>query len=80
MPPKLSKRFFHLGFSFVIGAMMVFIMTGVVTLVNIGLEADFLWRWLQAFAIAYPIAVPAIYFLSPTARRLTERFVESPFS
>lgn len=80
MTPKLPKKYFHLMFSLVMGAMMVFLMTGVVTLVNVGLPADFLLRWLHAFLVAYPVAVPAIYFVAPFARRLTARFVDQPFS
>ena len=80
MSVKLPAKYFHLVFSFVMGAMMVFAMTCLVTLVNVGPTPDFLARWLRAFAIAYPVAVPVIYFVAPLARRLTARFVEQPFS
>nr|CAM77525.1 conserved hypothetical protein [Magnetospirillum gryphiswaldense MSR-1] len=43
-----------------------------------GFGADFLGRWLKAFAIAYVVGVPVIYFLAPVARRLTGRLVEMP--
>jgi hypothetical protein len=59
------------------GAMMVFLMSFVVTLANIGWRADFLQSWAKAFAIAYTVAVPVIYFLAPVARRLAARFVET---
>ncbi len=39
---KLPARRFHLVFSFIMGAMMVFLMSFVVTLANIGWHADFL--------------------------------------
>ena len=80
MAAKLPQRYFHLAFSFVMGAMMVFVMTCVITLANVGFPADFLARWLHAFAVAYPVAVPVIYFLAPLARRLTARCVDAPFS
>ena len=80
MTAKLPKKLFHLVFSLVMGAMMVFLMTCVITLANVGPTADFFVRWLHAFVIAYPVAVPVIYFLAPVARRLTGRFVETPFS
>ena len=75
---RLPKRYFHLGFSIVMGAMMVFLMTFVVTAANVGFPPDFVPRWARAFAIAYVVAVPVIYFLAPLARRLTGRFVEPP--
>lgn len=75
---KLPKKRFHLVFSLLMGAMMVFLMTFVITLVNVGWTPDFLHRWWQAFLVAYVVAVPAIYFVAPLARRLTGRIVEVP--
>jgi Protein of unknown function (DUF2798) len=75
---KLPKKRFHLVFSLLMGAMMVFLMTFVITLVNVGWTPDFLQRWWQAFLVAYVVAVPAIYFVAPLARRLTARIVEVP--
>jgi hypothetical protein len=60
------------------GAMMISLMTFVITAVNVGFGADFLGRWQKAFAIAYVVGVPVIYFLAPVARRLTGRLVEMP--
>lgn len=77
---KLPKQHFHLVFSIVMGAMMVFIMTCVITLANVGPVPDFLWRWAHAFAIAYIVAVPVIYFVAPRARRITARFVDDPMA
>ena len=75
---KLPKTRFHLAFSLMMGAMMISLMTFVITAVNVGFGADFLGRWLKAFAIAYVVGVPVIYFLAPVARRLTGRLVELP--
>jgi hypothetical protein len=55
------------------GAMMVFIMTFVITAANVGFPPDFTARWARAFALALVVAVPLIYFLAPVARRLTGR-------
>ena len=65
-------------FSLLMAAMMVFLMTFVITLVNVGWAADFGGRWLRAFLVAYVVAVPVIYYLAPVARRLTVRVVELP--
>lgn len=75
---KLPARRFHLVFSFIMGAMMVFLMSFVVTLVNIGWHADFLLSWAKSFAIAYVVAVPVIYFLAPLARRIASRWAQVP--
>lgn len=75
---KLPKNSFHLIFSLVMGAMMVFLMTAVITLANVGMTEDFLLHWLHAFLIAYPVAVPVIYLFAPIARKITACFVEHP--
>ncbi len=75
---KLPARRFHLVFSFIMGAMMVFLMSFVVTLVNIGWHADFLQSWAKSFSIAYVVAVPVIYFLAPLARRIASRWAQVP--
>ncbi len=75
---KLTKNRFHLVFSLLMGAMMISLMTLVITFVNVGLVEDFVSRWLRAFLIAYVVGVPVIYFLAPTARKLTARFVVMP--
>ncbi len=75
---KLPKNRFHLVFSLLMGAMMISVMTFVITLVNVGFTADFAGRWLRAFLIAYAVGVPVIYFLAPLARKTTGRFVQMP--
>lgn len=75
---KLPAKRFHLVFSFIMAGMMVFLVTFVVTAVNIGFVADFLLRWAKAFFLAYPVAVTGLYFLAPFARRITARFAEMP--
>jgi hypothetical protein len=75
---RLPKNRFHLVFSLLMGAMMISLMTFVITLVNVGWVPDFLGRWLRAFLIAYVVGVPVIYFLAPFARKMTARLVEMP--
>jgi hypothetical protein len=75
---KLPKKRFHLVFSLLMGAMMISVMTLVITLINVGWVPDFLERWLRAFLIAYAVGVPVIYFLAPFARQLTAKLVEMP--
>jgi len=69
------QKKFHLVFSLLMGAMMIFIMTFVITLVNVGWSAQFLLVWLKAFGIAYVVGVPVIFFLAPVARRMTARIL-----
>ncbi len=69
------QKKFHLVFSLVMGAMMIFIMTFVITLVNVGFGAHFIQTWMKAFGIAYVVGVPVIFFLAPVARKLTGKLL-----
>ena len=64
------QKKFHLVFSLVMGAMMIFLMTFVITAVNIGFTDTFVGSWAKAFGIAYIVGVPVIFFLAPVARKL----------
>ena len=70
------QRKFHLVFSLVMGAMMICLMTLVITFVNVGLTAHFFRLWIKAFGIAYLVGVPVIFFLAPVARKLTGRLLD----
>lgn len=78
MSERLPAKHFHLVFSIIMGAIMVFIVTFVITAANMGFPPDFLARWAKAFLLAYVVAVPVIYFVAPFARRLSARFAEPP--
>ncbi|HEX5698188.1 MAG TPA: DUF2798 domain-containing protein [Rhodoferax sp.] len=67
------QKKFHLVFSLIMGAMMIFLMTLVITFINVGLTENFLQLWMKAFGIAYVVGVPVIFFLAPVARKLTGR-------
>ena len=69
------QKKFHMVFSALMGAMMISIMTLVITAVNVGLGPQFFASWAKAFAIAYLIGVPVIFFLAPVARKLTGRIL-----
>lgn len=56
-------------------AVIVFAVSAVVTVVNIGFRADFVRRWLTAFIIGWPVASVTDYFALPFVRRLTARIV-----
>jgi hypothetical protein len=65
-------------FSVVMGAMMISVMTFVITGVNVGIGPQFPVAWMKAFVIAYVIGVPVIYFLAPVARKITGRILGMP--
>jgi Protein of unknown function (DUF2798) len=62
-------------FPIVITAVIVFIVSGVVTFFNIGLRADVLVRWWSAFAVGWPVVAVTAYVTIPFARGATQRIV-----
>ena len=58
-------------------AVMVFMVTLIVTFLNLGLAPDFLRQWAKAFAIAWPIAAVTGFVVMPRARHMAERIVSS---
>jgi hypothetical protein len=62
-------------FPIVITAIIVFIVSAVVTFFNIGLRADFVERWLSAFLVGWPVAAVTAFFALPFARAVWMRIV-----
>src|SRR5262249_23112059 len=62
-------------FPIVITAIIVFIVSAVVTFFNIGFRADFVARWLSAFVVGWPVAAVTAFFALPFARMVTLRIV-----
>jgi hypothetical protein len=58
-------------FPIVITAIIVFVVSAVVTFSNIGFRADFVGRWLGAFIIGWPVASVTAFLVLPLARQIT---------
>jgi hypothetical protein len=59
----------------VMSSVMVFMVTLLVTYLNLGLRPDFAVQWVKAYFIAWPVAAGTAFVIMPSARRLTERIV-----
>lgn len=59
----------------IMSAVMACLMTGFVTWLNLGLTADFLSRWLHAFALSWPVACAAAFLAIPVSVRLTGKIL-----
>jgi hypothetical protein len=62
-------------FPAVITAIIVFVVSAVVTFFNIGLRPDFVPRWLSAFIVGWPVATVTAFFAIPFSRAVTQRIV-----
>ena len=56
-------------------SVMVFMVTLIVPILNLGLPPDFIVQWAKAYIVAYPIAAGTAYLIMPMARRFTTRIV-----
>ena len=56
-------------------AVMVLMVTFLVTWLNLGFRSDFLIEWVKAYFIAWPVAAITAFLIMPTARRLTQQIV-----
>lgn len=63
-------------FPVMISALIVFVVSGVVTFSNIGLRADFVPRWLKAFATGWPVAAALAFFAVRRATDATVRMID----
>jgi hypothetical protein len=61
--------------SLVMSGVMVFMVTLLVTFLNLGLRADFLVQWVKAYFIAWPVAAGTAFLFMPVARRITSRIM-----
>jgi len=70
---KIPKRYFPLVHAFFLTAVMVLVVTGVSTVINVGLTPDFLARWAKSWIGAWIVAFPTVMIVGPWARRTAER-------
>ena len=61
--------------SAIMSSMMVFMVTLLVTYLNLGFRPDFLLQWVKAYFIAWPIAATTGFLVMPMARRATDGLV-----
>lgn len=62
-------------FPVLMSGVMAFLMTALVTALNLGFPSDYISRWLHAFVIAWPFACLAAFIAIPVARRATDAIV-----
>jgi hypothetical protein len=56
---------------------MSFLMSLVITFINVGLVDNFIVLWLQAFWRAFIVAFPAVMTVVPLVRKLVKKLVAS---
>jgi hypothetical protein len=62
-------------FPFFMALFMAFIMSGALTLLNIGLVDDFIFKWLKSFLFGFMIAFPTAFFIAPLVHKIVNKIV-----
>lgn len=63
-------------FPVLMAGVMAFLMTALVTFLNLGVPPDFFYLWMKAFIIAWPAAALAAFIAIPVARKTTVAIVK----
>lgn len=66
----VSVKYLHQVQAALLSGFMSFIMSGAITLINLGFVNGFFGIWLHAWIVAYAIAFPTILLVFPFARKL----------
>ena len=66
----IPKRYEFIVFAFFMSLLMSFLMSGVITWINIGLVDRFLLLWLEAFIKAFAVAFPCVILVVPQVKKL----------
>jgi hypothetical protein len=66
----------NLIFAAIMGGLMSLSITLATTLVRVGFVQNFIWVWLELWAVAYPVAIICILIYRPFASKLTASLVK----
>lgn len=74
----VSVKYLHQVQAALLSGFMSFIMSGAITLINLGFVNGFFGIWLHAWLVAYAIAFPTILLVFPFARKLAMKIAAKP--
>jgi hypothetical protein len=66
----------NLIFAAIMGGLMSLSITLATTLVRVGFVQNFIWVWLEFWAVAYPVAIICILIYRPFASKLTASLIK----
>ena len=75
MKPFVPKRLEHFTFCLLLSGMMSFIISGLATMLSLGLSPAFPREWLTTWIPSWAVAFPAVLVLAPLVRRILARIV-----
>jgi hypothetical protein len=74
---KLPPRYAGIVMPLVLSVLMTFVVSGIATLVNIGVTPTILTQWGRAWALSWIVAFPTLLIVLPLVRRIVGSLVEA---
>jgi hypothetical protein len=75
---KLSPRTAKFLFAPTVALCMSAMMSFALTIINQGINANFIFKWLTSFGISFAVAVPISWFVVPRIQRFFDGMTEKP--
>lgn len=75
---RLPARYGAVVMPLVLSVVMTFVVSGISTLMAVGLVAELGWRWANAWAVSWAVAFPTLLLVLPLVRRIVGLLVEPP--
>ncbi|MFT7389181.1 MAG: hypothetical protein ACI8VC_002446 [Candidatus Endobugula sp.] len=66
----ISRKYQQIVFSFAMALLMSGIMSFVISIFNVGMVANIVTIWLQAWGFAFVVAFPTVIIVSPVVHKL----------
>lgn len=75
MSPFVPRKLEHFAFGFLLSGMMSFLISGVATVLAIGIVPGLVPTWLSSWISSWAIAFPTVLVVAPAVRRVLSRIV-----
>ena len=69
----IPKRYAPLLFALLLAGCMTLVVSGVTTAINVGIDRNFVARWLTAWLPTWAIAFPVLLVVRPAVLRVVEQ-------
>jgi hypothetical protein len=73
---RFPARYAAVLMPLVLSILMTFVVSGVATVQNLGLENQFVLNWMSAWALSWIIAFPTLLAALPVTRRIVRALVQ----
>ncbi len=73
---KIPVRYAQFLYSLILSGMVSFLVSGIATVLTVGLNMQFVHDWLSSWPFAWLVAFPSLFLLAPLVRRIVDGLVD----